>query len=127
MPMAMMHAETRNTSPYAFTSALRMMSARAVMAPPACHNCRHAGRQDDGCTLATDCWHPHSRFPPAEGEVMSTRFHPMAEMLADENLAAEIGQNARLVVQENLGSIERTVDMIIEKLDSKEIYVVPGK
>ena len=51
----------------------------------------------------------------------------LAEMLADENLAAEIGQNARLVVQENLGSIERTVDMIIEKLDSKEIYVVPGK
>jgi hypothetical protein len=55
-----------------------------------CHDCRHAGRQDDGRTLATDCWHPHSRFPPAGGEVMSTRFHPMAEMLADEEACGSV-------------------------------------
>ena len=39
---------------------------------------------------------------------------------------SEIGRNARLVVQENLGSIERTVDMIVERLKHEEFYVAPS-
>ena len=49
----------------------------------------------------------------------------VARLLGDEPFAAEIGRNAQRVVRENLGSIERTVDMILERLDDKEIYVVP--
>lgn len=38
------------------------------------------------------------------------------KLLGDANLRAQIGQNARRVVRENLGAIERTVDMILEHL-----------
>ena len=46
-------------------------------------------------------------------------------LLADENRRAELGRNALAVVQENLGAIERTVDMIVEHLDGGELYVAP--
>ena len=51
----------------------------------------------------------------------------LARLLTDEKLAAETSRNARLVVQENLGSVERTVEMILEKMDPKEVYMVPAK
>lgn len=51
----------------------------------------------------------------------------LASLLTDEKLAAETARNGRLVVQENLGSIERTVEMILETMDPKEVYIVPGK
>ena len=40
----------------------------------------------------------------------------LAEILADADLAAEMGRNARAVIRENLGAVERTVEMITEAL-----------
>jgi 3-deoxy-D-manno-octulosonic-acid transferase len=51
----------------------------------------------------------------------------LVELLADESRRAQLGHNATNVVRENLGAIERTVDMIVEQLDADEVYVVPAK
>jgi 3-deoxy-D-manno-octulosonic-acid transferase len=51
----------------------------------------------------------------------------LAALLADEARRAQLGRNALLVVRENLGAIERTVDMIVEQLDPNVFYVVPEK
>jgi 3-deoxy-D-manno-octulosonic-acid transferase len=40
----------------------------------------------------------------------------LAELLADESRREELGRNALKVVHENLGAIDRTVDMIVEHL-----------
>lgn len=48
----------------------------------------------------------------------------LAQLLADPARRQQLGQNAQKVVRENLGAIERTVDMIVESLDQKEFYVV---
>jgi 3-deoxy-D-manno-octulosonic-acid transferase len=47
----------------------------------------------------------------------------LIRLLSDSKFAQETGEKAHTVVCENLGSIERTVDMIIEKLDDKGVYV----
>jgi 3-deoxy-D-manno-octulosonic-acid transferase len=47
----------------------------------------------------------------------------LAELLADPARAAAMGHNAQQIVRENSGGIERTVDMIVERLDGREIYV----
>jgi 3-deoxy-D-manno-octulosonic-acid transferase len=47
----------------------------------------------------------------------------LAELLSDENRRAELGQKAVKVVRDNLGAIDRTVDMIIKRLDNGEIYI----
>jgi 3-deoxy-D-manno-octulosonic-acid transferase len=49
----------------------------------------------------------------------------IAGLLADENRRAELGRNAQRVVHENLGAIDRTVEMILEKLEPREIYITP--
>jgi 3-deoxy-D-manno-octulosonic-acid transferase len=51
----------------------------------------------------------------------------LGELLTDQFQRAELGRNALLVVSENLGAIERTVEMILEKLKEREIYVVPAR
>jgi 3-deoxy-D-manno-octulosonic-acid transferase len=51
----------------------------------------------------------------------------VAELLADENRAAELGRNALRVVGENTGAIERTVDMIVEYLGDGGMYVAPKR
>jgi 3-deoxy-D-manno-octulosonic-acid transferase len=51
--------------------------------------------------------------------------HALGELLADETRRDELGRNALQVVRENQGSVERTVDMIIEHLESGELYVAP--
>jgi 3-deoxy-D-manno-octulosonic-acid transferase len=51
----------------------------------------------------------------------------LAELLADEARREQLGNNAVKVVRENLGAIERTVDMIVERLDSREFYVPSEK
>jgi len=51
----------------------------------------------------------------------------LGELLTDQFQRAELGRNALLVVSENLGAIERTVEMILEKLKEREIYVVPTR
>ena len=47
----------------------------------------------------------------------------LAELLANESRRAELGRNAVKVVRENLGAIDRTVDMIVRHLDNGEIYI----
>jgi 3-deoxy-D-manno-octulosonic-acid transferase len=51
----------------------------------------------------------------------------LAELLAQPERRAILGQNALKVVQENLGGIDRTVNMIIERLDPEEVYVARPK
>ena len=50
-----------------------------------------------------------------------------AELLSNGARREQLGSNALKVVRENLGAINRTVDMIIERLDPKELYVTPRK
>jgi len=51
----------------------------------------------------------------------------LAQLLADEARRETLGRNALKVVRQNLGAIERTVDMIVERLGGGQIYVAPGK
>jgi len=46
-------------------------------------------------------------------------------VLSDPHKAAELGRNAVSVVRQNLGAIERTVEMIVEALDGTDVYVAP--
>jgi 3-deoxy-D-manno-octulosonic-acid transferase len=46
-------------------------------------------------------------------------------LLRDQDQRAQIGARALQVVKENKGSIDRTVDMIVEHLKGEEIYVAP--
>lgn len=50
----------------------------------------------------------------------------LGELLANPARCAEMGRNALAVVEENLGAIERTIEMILEHLDP-ELYVAPRK
>ena len=51
----------------------------------------------------------------------------LGDLLADEARRQQLGRNALKVVQENLGAIERTVDMIVERLAAHHLYVAPKK
>ncbi|MCL5097615.1 MAG: 3-deoxy-D-manno-octulosonic acid transferase [Candidatus Omnitrophica bacterium] len=47
----------------------------------------------------------------------------LASLLADQKRRESLGRNARKVVHENRGAIERTVDMIVQHLSKEEMYV----
>lgn len=47
----------------------------------------------------------------------------VAALLADESRRAQLGHNAVKVVHDNLGAIERTVDMIVQQLKPDAFYV----
>ena len=47
----------------------------------------------------------------------------LAQLLADKARRDQLGSNAAKVVRENLGPVERTVDMIVGHLDPKVFYV----
>ena len=49
----------------------------------------------------------------------------LGELFEDQYQRAELGRNALLVISENLGAMERTVEMVLEKLKSMDVYVVP--
>ncbi len=49
----------------------------------------------------------------------------ISDLLENPAKAAEFGRNALAVVRENLGAIERTVDMIVEQMEGGEVYVAP--
>jgi 3-deoxy-D-manno-octulosonic-acid transferase len=51
----------------------------------------------------------------------------LRELLADENRRNELGRNALKVVRENLGAVDRTVEMILEQLKPRGIYIAPKK
>lgn len=44
-------------------------------------------------------------------------------LLSDNDQAIALGMNALRVVRENLGAIEKTVDMIVERLDGTDMYI----
>jgi 3-deoxy-D-manno-octulosonic-acid transferase len=47
----------------------------------------------------------------------------LKRLLNDPAARAQLGRCAVEVVRKNQGAVERTVDMIIEHLDSKELYI----
>jgi 3-deoxy-D-manno-octulosonic-acid transferase len=49
----------------------------------------------------------------------------IGELIADESRRVELGRNAKQVVRQNLGAIDRTVEMILEKLEPGEIHIAP--
>jgi 3-deoxy-D-manno-octulosonic-acid transferase len=51
----------------------------------------------------------------------------LASLLASPDRRAELGRNALKVVRENLGAIERTVDMFVEYFKDSEMYVAPRR
>jgi len=51
----------------------------------------------------------------------------LARLLADPAGRAELGRHALEVVRENLGAIDRTVDMILKHLEGGELYVAPKR
>jgi 3-deoxy-D-manno-octulosonic-acid transferase len=50
----------------------------------------------------------------------------LGELLADATRRGELGRNAQQVVRKNLGAIDRTVEMILAKLQERQIYITPG-
>lgn len=46
-----------------------------------------------------------------------------ATLLSNSDQAVALGMNALRVVRENLGAIEKTVDMIVERLDGTDMYI----
>ncbi|MGA2867043.1 MAG: 3-deoxy-D-manno-octulosonic acid transferase [Verrucomicrobiota bacterium] len=51
----------------------------------------------------------------------------LAGLLADEPRRHLLGRNALKVVRENLGAIDRTLDMIIKRLEEEQLYIAPPK
>jgi 3-deoxy-D-manno-octulosonic-acid transferase len=51
----------------------------------------------------------------------------VAELLANQARRAELGRNALEVVAENLGAIDRTVEMILEQVKKCKIYIAASK
>jgi 3-deoxy-D-manno-octulosonic-acid transferase len=49
----------------------------------------------------------------------------LAELLDDGERRDYMGRQALAVVQQNLGGIERTVDMLVRALEGREMYVAP--
>jgi 3-deoxy-D-manno-octulosonic-acid transferase len=50
----------------------------------------------------------------------------VALLLADREQAAALGHNALKVVRQNLGAIEKTVEMIVEQLHGTDVYIAPN-
>ena len=51
----------------------------------------------------------------------------LGDLLADEPRREQLGRNAVKVVHENLGAVERTVDMIVEHFANGELYIAPKR
>lgn len=51
----------------------------------------------------------------------------LAGLLEDPDRRSELERNARRVVAQNLGAVDRTVAMILEQLDPRQIYIAPEK
>ena len=50
----------------------------------------------------------------------------LRELLRDPARREQLGQRALRVVKDNKGSIDRTIDMIVEHLKEEDIYVTPA-
>jgi 3-deoxy-D-manno-octulosonic-acid transferase len=51
----------------------------------------------------------------------------LAGLLADPERREELGARARSIVEENRGSVARTVDMILSRLDAGKMYIAPAR
>jgi len=51
----------------------------------------------------------------------------IAGLLADAGRRDELGQNALKIVRENLGALDRTVEMIVERMAARGVYIAPQK
>ncbi len=51
----------------------------------------------------------------------------ISNLLADEKRRSELGRNALKVVTENLGALDRTIEIILEQLKIQGIYIAPRK
>ena len=51
----------------------------------------------------------------------------IGDLLEDEAQREQMGRNALEVVRENMGGIERTVDMIVSAFEGSEFYIAPKK
>jgi 3-deoxy-D-manno-octulosonic-acid transferase len=51
----------------------------------------------------------------------------LAELLENAPRRAQLGRNALAVVADNLGAIERTVEMILPSLEARGLMVLPKK
>jgi len=49
----------------------------------------------------------------------------LTELLGNQSRRAELGRHAEAAVAENLGAIERTVEMILPELARRDLYIVP--
>ena len=72
-----------------------------------------------------------SRFLAQEGAVQVQNAEELervlGQLLADPARREQLGRKALEVVHENLGAIERTVDMIVKHLEGGELYVAPKR
>ncbi len=50
-----------------------------------------------------------------------------ADLLGSETRRRELGERAARVVRENMGAVDRTVEMIVRHLDTGEHFIAPGK
>jgi len=70
-------------------------------------------------------------FISANGAVQvrdpETLQNAIAGILGDENRRRQLGENAQGIVRENLGAIDRTVEMILDKLKTRGAYIVSKK
>ena len=51
----------------------------------------------------------------------------LGELIEDSYQRAELGRNALQLISENLGAMDQTVEMVLEKLKSMDVYVVPSE
>ncbi|MGO8766910.1 MAG: 3-deoxy-D-manno-octulosonic acid transferase [Limisphaerales bacterium] len=51
----------------------------------------------------------------------------VVQLLNDKNYREELGRNARRVVNQNMGAVDRTVEMIVENLRGREVFIAPLK
>jgi 3-deoxy-D-manno-octulosonic-acid transferase len=51
----------------------------------------------------------------------------IGDLLTDENQRIRLGQNAQAIVRENLGALDRTVEMILEQLPGRGVYITSKK
>jgi 3-deoxy-D-manno-octulosonic-acid transferase len=51
--------------------------------------------------------------------------HALGELLADPGRRDVLGRRAREIVSENLGAVERTMEMILPELARRKMYIVP--
>ena len=71
---------------------------------------------------------PGREFDRGQGAVPELELEKvLGDLLADEARREQLGRNALKVVHENLGAIERTVDMIVERLADSDLYIVPKR